>query len=159
MSTHAAGSFVAGAAAGAGAAALSFAKSMTLTPSPSPPCTKLSRYIFMSDPFNKIVVLELLRWTAWLSVEEASTESRQICKVEGIGVGSGSGDTSSLLVAEGKTSLMRSSEANRNSLSLRNEPRAEDGVSVDSDARRRTGVGVAVLAVFGLNRSYNRHEG
>ena len=65
----------------------------------------------------------------------------------------GRGETSSLDAAEGRTDLIKSSDANRNSFKLRNFPIAPELVSVDSWAITRTGVGVAVLAVFGLNRS------
>ena len=41
------------------------------------------------------------------------------------------------------------------SLSLRCAARAPEGVSVASAARTRTGVGVAVFAVFGLKRSWS----
>lgn len=68
---------------------------------------------------------------------------------------SGNGETSSLDAAEGRTDLIKSSEANRSSLRLRCLPIAPEFVSVDSWAMTRTGVGVADLAVFGLNRSYN----
>ena len=54
------------------------------------------------------------------------------------------------------TSLIRSSDANRSSLSLRCDARPAEGVSVDSEARSRTGVGAADLAVLGLNRSCSR---
>lgn len=56
--------------------------------------------------------------------------------------------------AEGRTDLIRSSEASRSSFRLRSLPIAPELVSVVSWAMTRTGVGVAVLAVFGLNRSY-----
>ena len=55
--------------------------------------------------------------------------------------------------AEGRTDLMRSSEASRSSFRFKSLPIAPELVSVDSWAMTRTGVGVAVLAVFGLNRS------
>lgn len=65
----------------------------------------------------------------------------------------GRGETSSLDAAEGRTDLIRSSDANRSSFRLRSLPIAPELVSVDSCAITRTGVGVADLAVFGLNRS------
>jgi hypothetical protein len=65
----------------------------------------------------------------------------------------GRGETSSFDAAEGSTDLMRSSEARRSSLRLRYFPIAPELVSVDSWAITRTGVGVAVFAVFGLKRS------
>lgn len=76
-------------------------------------------------------------------------------RVSGTGEERGRTETSSFDPAEGRTSLMRSSFANRRSLSLRWAAMAPEGVSVDSDARTRTGVGVAPLAVLGLNRSYS----
>lgn len=66
----------------------------------------------------------------------------------------GRGETSSLLAAEGRTDLIRSSEASRSSFKLRCLPIAPELVSVVSWAMTRTGVGVAVLAVLGLNSSY-----
>ena len=74
--------------------------------------------------------------------------------MEGIGDGRGRKEISSLLEADGRTSLMRSSLASRSSLSSRSLPIAEEDVSVVSVARTRTGVGVADLAVLGLNSSW-----
>ena len=44
----------------------------------------------------------------------------------------GRGETSSLDAAEGRTDLIKSSDANRNSFKLRNFPIAPELVSVDS---------------------------
>ena len=148
--TYAAASFF---WAGAGAAALISLKSTTWTPS-CLPSAKLSRYCLISEPFNKIVVALLVKWTACSSADSAKALSRTTKRVDGIGDGRGRADTSSLEEADGMTSLMRSSEAKRSSLSLRWAPREPEGVSVDSAARTRTGVGAAVLAVFGLKRSW-----
>ena len=108
----------------------------------------------MSRPLSRTVLDELVRWTPNCESEEARVLSRTRIRVEGIGDGRGRGETSSFDAAEGMTSLIRSSEASRRSLSLRCVPREEEEVSVDSAARTMTGVGAAVLAVLGLNRSW-----
>ena len=71
-------------------------------------------------------------------------------------MGRGRGEMSSLLAADGRTSLMSSSDASRSSFRLNSFPIAPEDVSVESPARTRTGVGVADLAVFGLNKSCER---
>lgn len=73
--------------------------------------------------------------------------------MEGTGEGSEKRDTSSLLAAPGKTSLIKSSEANRSSFKLRSLPTADEVYSDDSRETIRTGVGVADLAVLGLKSS------
>ncbi len=73
--------------------------------------------------------------------------------MEGMGVERGSGETSSFDAAEGRTSLIRSSLAKRSSFMSRSLPIALEDVSVESEARTRTGIEGAVFAVLGLNRS------
>ena len=125
------------------------AKFTTLTPS-----LKLSRYTFTSVPLRKTVVPLVVRCKACSSLDEVTAASNSKCSEEGTGAGSGSGETSSLFIAEGMTTLIKSSDANRSSFRSRSFPMALDDVSVVSEASTSTGVGIVVLAAFGLNRSY-----
>ena len=112
----------------------------------------------MSVPFKKMVLLLEVRCNACSSPDDAIAASTRRWSVEGQGVGRGSGEMSSLLAADGRTSLMSSSEASRSSFRFNSFPIAPDDVSVESPARTRTGVGVADLAVFGLNNSYQTSQ-
>lgn len=74
--------------------------------------------------------------------------------MDAVGDARGRGEISSLDPAEGRTSLIRSSEARRSSFRSRSLPMADEEVSVLSEARMSTGVGKADLAVLGLKSSY-----